>query len=85
MDRALGQAAEEFKLKWDRRKDWKNGVHLGVNLDKKKYQKYRDGESKCGVHASEKTDQTATPGKEEHYCLTANANLDAPSRTTQQA
>lgn len=45
MDMALGQAAEEFKLKWDRSKDWKNGVHLGVNLDKRKHQKYRENKA----------------------------------------
>ena len=32
MDRALQQAALEFKLKWDRSKHWKN---LGVNIDRK--------------------------------------------------
>ena len=42
MDRALGKAAEEFKLKWDHSKDWNNGVHLGVNLNAKKHQKYRE-------------------------------------------
>ena len=45
MDRALGQAAEEFKLKWDRSKDWKNDVHLGVNLDKKRHHKFREEEA----------------------------------------
>ena len=43
MDKALGQAAEEFKLKWDRSKDWKNQTHLGVNLDRKRHQKFREG------------------------------------------
>ena len=34
IDRALCQAAQELKSKWDRSKDRKNGVHLGVTLDK---------------------------------------------------
>ena len=42
MDRALGQAAEEFKLQWDWSKDWKNEVHFGVNLNRGKHQKYRE-------------------------------------------
>ena len=45
MDRALGQAAEEFKLKWDRSKDWTNGIHLGVNLCRNRHQKFRQAKA----------------------------------------
>lgn len=39
MDKALGQAGAEFKLKWDRTGDWGNGVHLG---DRNRHQKFRE-------------------------------------------
>ena len=42
MDKALGQAAEKFRSKLDHSKDWKNGVHWGVNLEKKRHQKFRE-------------------------------------------
>ena len=48
MDKALGQAAEEFKLKWDRRKPWKNKIHLRVNLDRKRHQKFTEGKANAG-------------------------------------
>lgn len=38
MDKVLGQAVEEFKLRWDRTKDWKDGAHLGVNLNRNRHQ-----------------------------------------------
>ena len=41
MDQCLGKAATQWGMEWDRNKDWCNGVHLGVNLDKRKHQKYR--------------------------------------------
>ena len=41
MDKAGEVAEEEFKLTWDREKEWKNGVHLGVHLDSRKHWKYR--------------------------------------------
>ena len=46
MEKTLERAAEEFKLKWDRSKDWKNEIHLGVNLDTPEVQ---GRESECGV------------------------------------
>ena len=33
MHRALQQAAQEFKLRWDKAKECKNRVHLEVNLN----------------------------------------------------
>ena len=42
MDRALGQEVEQFKPRWDRSKDWTYAVHLGVNLDKQKHEKFRE-------------------------------------------
>jgi len=37
MDEALETAAAEFNLQWDRSKDWKNGVHLVVDLRERRY------------------------------------------------
>ena len=45
MDRALGQAAEEFRLESDRSK---NQVHLGVNLGRKRHQKFREEKANAG-------------------------------------
>ena len=42
MDRALNQAAGEYKLGWHTDKNWKNGVHLGVNLDATRHQRFRE-------------------------------------------
>ena len=41
MDEALESAAAEFNLQWDRTKDWKNGVYLGVDMREKKHWKFR--------------------------------------------
>jgi len=50
MDEALGTAAEEFHLQWDRSKDWKNGVHLGVNINGKKHWKFRTGRAEAAFN-----------------------------------
>ena len=46
MDQAGQQAAREFKMSWDREKDWKNSTHLGVNLDSRKHWKYRTAKAR---------------------------------------
>ena len=43
------KAGEEFKLKWDRSKEWKNQVHLGVNFDRKNHWKFREGKANAAV------------------------------------
>ena len=78
MDRSLGQAAEEFKLKWDRSKDWKNGVHLGVNLDRKRHQR-RKGER--SVSASKETVEITSKGEEKDCGLSAPGNITIRSGT----
>ena len=51
MDEALESAAEEYRLQWDRSKDWKNGVHLGVNMNAKKHWKFRIGRAEAAFNA----------------------------------
>ena len=41
MDKCLGEAAESMGMEWDKDKEWKDGIHLGVNLNRRKHQKYR--------------------------------------------
>jgi len=43
MDKALEGASQKYRLKWDRSKDWKDEVHLGVNLNGRKHWKFRTG------------------------------------------
>jgi len=50
MDEALEKAAREYKLKWDRSKDWKNEVHLGVNLNARKHWKFRTGRAEAAFN-----------------------------------
>ena len=45
MDEIYEQAAEEFKLKWDHKKDWKIGVHLRVNLEGRRHTMSREGKA----------------------------------------
>jgi len=48
VDRALGEAAEEAGIRWDREKNWKGkqGKHLGVIMgDQRRHQKYRTQEA----------------------------------------
>lgn len=37
MDKALEGVSQKYKLTWDRSKDWKDKVHLGVNLNGKRH------------------------------------------------
>ena len=39
MDECFEDAAEEWGLTWDKKKEWKDAVHLGVNIAKRKHQK----------------------------------------------
>ena len=41
MDRALEAAATKYRLTWDKSKDWKDEVHLGVHPNGRKYWKFR--------------------------------------------
>ena len=50
MDQVLESAAEEYRLQWDRSKDWKNGVHLGVNINGKKHWKFRTGRAEAAFN-----------------------------------
>jgi len=50
MDEALESAARDFHLQWDRTKDWKNGVHLGVNINGKKHWKFRTGRAEAAFN-----------------------------------
>jgi len=47
MDKALESAAAEFHLQWDRTKDWKNGVHLRVDIKEKRHWKVRTGRAEA--------------------------------------
>jgi len=51
MDEALESAAKEYRLQWFRSKDWKNGVHLGVNINAKKHWKFRVGRAEAAFNA----------------------------------
>ena len=73
MDRALGHAADEFQLS---SKDWKNAVHLGVNLNKTRHQ---GGEGERGFPAGTKAFET---GKQENRGLTGYGNLNIRSGTS---
>ena len=37
LDRCLGEAAKDWGMEWDKDKEWKDGMHLGVNLARRKY------------------------------------------------
>jgi len=50
MDEALEEATSKYRLKWDRSKDWKNEVHLGVNLNGKKHWKFRTGRAEAAFN-----------------------------------
>ena len=50
MDEALEKAASKYGLKWDRSKDWKNEVHLGVNLNAKKHWKFWIGRAEAAFN-----------------------------------
>ena len=41
VDKCLREAAEQWGMEWDKEKEWQDGIHLGVNLDPRKHQKYR--------------------------------------------
>jgi len=43
MDEALEETSSRYRVRWDRLKDWKNGIHLGVNLNGKKHWTCRTG------------------------------------------
>ena len=47
MDRALEGAATKYRLTWDRSKDWKDKVHLGVNRNGRKHWKFRTGRAEA--------------------------------------
>jgi len=51
MDEVLEQMATRYKLKWDRSKDWKNRVHLGVDMNEKRHWKYRVGRATAAFNA----------------------------------
>jgi len=50
MDKALESAAKEFNLQWDRSKDWKNEVHLEVDINGRKHWKYRTGRAEAAFN-----------------------------------
>ena len=50
MDEALETAAAEFRLQWDRSKDWKNGVHLGVDMRERRHWKFRTGRAEAAFN-----------------------------------
>jgi len=50
MDKALESVAKEFNLQWDRSKDWKNGVHLGVDMNGRKHWKFRTGRAEAAFN-----------------------------------
>ena len=41
LDKCLQEAAENWGMEWDKDKEWKDGIHLGINLHKRKHQEYR--------------------------------------------
>jgi len=51
MDEALQKAGSQYRLQWDRSKDWKNRVHLGVNLNRGRYWKFRVGRTLAAFNA----------------------------------
>jgi len=50
MDEVLEATARDFHVQWDRSKDWKNGVHLGVDLRGKKHWKFRTGRAEAAFN-----------------------------------
>jgi len=50
MDEVLESAARDFNLRWDRSKDWKNGVHLGVDMNGRKHWKFRTGRAEAAFN-----------------------------------
>ena len=42
MDEVLEGAAREVRLRWDHTKDWKGGVHMGVNINEQRHWKFRE-------------------------------------------
>ena len=50
MDKGLKEAAEEWGVEWDESKNWANGVHLGVNLGKRKHQRYRTQKARAAFN-----------------------------------
>jgi len=47
MDEVLEETPSKYRMKWDRTKDWKNVVHLRVNLDGRKHWKFRTGRAEA--------------------------------------
>ena len=47
MDECFNEAAEEWGLSWDKGKVWKDAVHLGANIDRRKHQKYRTSRARA--------------------------------------
>ena len=47
---SLESAAAEYHLQWDRSKDWKNGVHLGVDMNGRKHWKFRTGRAEAAFN-----------------------------------
>ena len=59
LDGALTAAASEASLPWDYSKDWKTEVHLGVNLDARKYLKYRLSKARAAISRLRRLSVTA--------------------------
>jgi len=66
MDDALGEAAREAGVKWDRDKDWKGnkGRHLGVVMQgRRRHQKYRCQKTKAAWEVVKRLSKLPTRGK----------------------
>ena len=62
MDEVLESTATAFHLRWDRTKDWKNGVHQGVNMNEKRHWKFRTGRAEAAFNVVRRL--TRLPPKE---------------------
>jgi len=63
MDKALGEASQKYRLTWDRLKDWKDEVHLGVNLNGRRHWKFRTGRAVAAFNGVRRLSRLNPEGK----------------------
>ena len=60
-------------MKWAHEKDWKNGIHLGVNLNGRRHKKYKEWKANA---AGEETHKTTSETKEKDSGVATSANFN---------
>jgi len=63
VDKAFEEASQKYELTWDRSKDWKDEVHLRVNLNGKRHWKFRTGRATAAFNEVRRLSRLNPEGK----------------------